>query len=61
MAMQWRHQAAAARGAELLWGNTDIKTSKNLVEPMMYEERMKYDFKNTKNWSRFIFFSFTNQ
>ena len=43
------HQAAAARGAELLWGNTDIKTSKNLVEPMKYEERMKCHFKKGPN------------
>ena len=35
IAMHRRHQAAAALGAELLWGNTDIKTSKNLVEPMI--------------------------
>ena len=32
MAMHLKHQAAAARGAALLCGSTETKTSKSLVE-----------------------------
>ena len=35
MAMHLKHHAAAARGAALLWGSTDTKTSNSLVAPIV--------------------------